>query len=155
MDALSTHHIARPWHPQKMTPPTHHLASWRKRFKLTQAGLATRVGTEKSAISKLETGVNRFDYEWRERIAKVLGITPDDLLRSPGDVNPSGKNLSQSGLPEEKGSPGKEEKEVLSVTRLLEDLVQEYGPDVVRKAFVRAMKAVDTASHPHQRRRTS
>lgn len=55
---------------------------------MSQEELAAAVGTTKSVISELETGVKRYNEDWINKFAEALGITPADLLIPPGAMPP-------------------------------------------------------------------
>lgn len=142
-----------------MAGKTHYLREWRERLQLNGDELGERVNSNKYAISRLERGRTRLTYEWREKLAKALGITPDELLKPPPGVNPNDSltNISDSERPQ----PSREkEGEVRTlVGRIVERLVRDYGAEVVIE------KALDAAKHheshagqsprPMLRRRTS
>lgn len=72
-----------------------YLREWRLAKGLTQPELATRVGTVKSEISRLERGSRRMTLDWMSAISNALGITVDDLMTIPpmgfGAVSPAPK----------------------------------------------------------------
>ena len=53
----------------------------RERRKLTQAELAKRVGVHQVTIARLETGVRRPSADLLQRLAKVLKVKMEDLLK--------------------------------------------------------------------------
>lgn len=53
----------------------------RKRFSLTQAELAEKVGVSNHAVSKWENGINQPDVSMLQSICKMFDITVDDFLR--------------------------------------------------------------------------
>ncbi|HEY1926512.1 MAG TPA: helix-turn-helix domain-containing protein [Caulobacteraceae bacterium] len=65
-----------------------HLRAWRELRGLTQAQLATIVGTEGSVISLLESGDRALSDKWLKRLAPALDTTPGLLLDyEPTDVD--------------------------------------------------------------------
>jgi transcriptional regulator with XRE-family HTH domain len=61
-----------------------YLADWRKLRGLTGAELADRIGTQRSYVSKWETGERPLrDINWIKKICEVLEISPDDLSKMP------------------------------------------------------------------------
>jgi len=60
--------------------PRNHLRAWREYRRLTQAQLATLVGTEGSVISLLESGDRGLSDKWLRRLAPALGTTSGHLL---------------------------------------------------------------------------
>lgn len=70
------------------------IRSLRKQNDLTQAALAELVGVTDKAVSKWERGISYPDISLFPKLAGVLGVTSDDLLREFADESqPSG--LSQ------------------------------------------------------------
>ncbi len=53
----------------------------RERRKLTQAALAKKVGVHQVTIARLETGVRRPSADLLRRLAKVLKLKMEDLLK--------------------------------------------------------------------------
>lgn len=53
----------------------------RRRFSLTQAELAEKVGVSNHAVSKWENGINQPDVSMLQSICKLFDITVDDFLR--------------------------------------------------------------------------
>ena len=53
----------------------------RERRKLTQVELAKRVGVHQVTIARLETGVRRPSADLLRRLAKVLKLKMEDLLK--------------------------------------------------------------------------
>ncbi len=53
----------------------------RERRELTQAELAKRVGVHQVTIARLETGVRRPSADLLQRLAKVLKVKMEDLLK--------------------------------------------------------------------------
>ena len=76
-----------------------YLREWRLAKGLTQPELASRVGTVKSEISRLEKGSRRMTLDWMSEISRALGITVDDLMTVPpmgfGAVSPAPKMATQ------------------------------------------------------------
>jgi len=72
------------------------LREWRLARGVTLERLAAAVGTDKTQISRLETGQRRLTLEWMERIARALKCRPADLM---GDPPPA------SGPPPRRGRP--------------------------------------------------
>lgn len=52
----------------------------REARELTLEQLATKVGTDKTQISKLERGERRLTDTWLKKLAVALGVTPSDLM---------------------------------------------------------------------------
>lgn len=72
---------------------------WREHRGLTQEQLAERLGTNKSGVSKVETGVSGYSQSSLEAWAEALGCEPWDLLAR----NPQSKDSIQQLL--ERASP--------------------------------------------------
>lgn len=53
---------------------------FREKAGLNQAELARRVGTSRIQIGRLERGAVKLSPEWAERLAKVLGCSPHELI---------------------------------------------------------------------------
>lgn len=63
----------------------HFIRAWRKHRGLSQVQLAERVGINQGNLSKIEKGIRKYDQEFLEKAADVLGCDPADLLqRDPG-----------------------------------------------------------------------
>ena len=65
-------------HPSKL-----YLQEWLRKNDTTAEGLADRLNTSKSVISKLANGKQQYTQEWLERIAYVFNCAPTALLRDP------------------------------------------------------------------------
>ena len=76
-----------------------YLREWRLAKGLTQPELASRVGTVKSEISRLEKGSRRMTLDWMSAISRALGIAVDDLMTVPpmgfGAVSPAPKSATE------------------------------------------------------------
>lgn len=59
------------------------LKAWRDSRGLSQEQLALGLGTDKTVVSKLERGTRKLSTQWLERIAKVYGVKPAELLDAP------------------------------------------------------------------------
>jgi len=70
-----------------------YLREWRLAKGLTQPELASRIGTVKSEISRLEKGSRRMTLDWMSRAAKAMGVSVEDLMSLPpmgfGAVSPA------------------------------------------------------------------
>lgn len=56
---------------------------WRKFRGLSQDQLAARLGTNKSAVSKMELGTSRYNQSSLEAWAEALGCEPHELISRP------------------------------------------------------------------------
>ena len=75
----------QPWHivtmdDQSKNGGPNHLRAWREYRKLTQAELASEVGTNANMIGYLESGERGLSAKWLRRLADALKITPGHLL---------------------------------------------------------------------------
>lgn len=62
----------------------HFIKDWRKHRGLSQLQLAEAIGRDKSYVSKIENGANRYDQPFMEAISEVLQVHPSTLLlRAP------------------------------------------------------------------------
>lgn len=59
----------------------HFIRAWRKHRGLSQVQLAERVGINQGNLSKIESGVRKYDQEFLEKAAEALGCEPADLLK--------------------------------------------------------------------------
>lgn len=66
-----------------------YLRTWRLRKLLSQRDLATRAGAGESTIIRIEGG-GRANFLTAHRLARGLGITPEDLLEPPPGSRASG-----------------------------------------------------------------
>ncbi|WP_167522206.1 helix-turn-helix domain-containing protein [Brucella tritici] len=60
-----------------------YLHEWLKKKQLTAEGLAEKLNTSKSVISKLANGRQQYTQDWLERISFVFACDPIALLRDP------------------------------------------------------------------------
>lgn len=70
------------------------LKRYRKLFKLTQEGVADRIGVSRQAVAKWETGETIPDINSCAALAEMFGITLDDLVR---ETNEDAINIKQAG----------------------------------------------------------
>ena len=79
-----------------------YLREWRLAKGLTQPELASRTGTVKSEISRLEKGSRRMTLEWMSAFSRALGLSVEDLMSVPplgfGAVSPPPKTHGHSGV---------------------------------------------------------
>lgn len=69
---------------KKLTP--NYLRAWRHQSGLTVESVASRAGTDKGQLSKLENGERRLTVDWLSRIAPAYGVAPDKLLTPPASA---------------------------------------------------------------------
>jgi transcriptional regulator with XRE-family HTH domain len=62
------------------------IASYRKRLRLTQAGLAEKLNYSDKAVSKWERAESVPDVLTLAALAEVLGVTVNDLLADPNEL---------------------------------------------------------------------
>jgi transcriptional regulator with XRE-family HTH domain len=69
-----------------------YLREWRlsKRPELTQAKVADALDIDQSVISRLETGKTPYEQIMLERLAKLYGCEPADLIHGPPGGNQYG-----------------------------------------------------------------
>ena len=90
---------------QNPARPRNHLRAWREFRGLSQAQLASVVGTKGSVISLLESGDRGLSDKWLRRIAPALDVAPSLLLAyAPGDVDRATQELF-SHLPDRIAPP--------------------------------------------------
>lgn len=56
------------------------IREWKIRRNIKTAELAERVGTSIAQIQRMETGTRTVSFQWAERLAKALDVTPGELL---------------------------------------------------------------------------
>lgn len=57
-----------------------HIAKYRKRAGLTQAGLSVLLGVSQASVAQWERGTREPSVAMLKRIAQVLGVTVDALI---------------------------------------------------------------------------
>ena len=67
------------------------LKRYRKAQGLSQEELAHRAGIDRTYVSSLERSVYAAGIDVVDRLAKVLGLEAEDLLRRPAEGGPDGK----------------------------------------------------------------
>ena len=60
--------------------PSNRIRELRKKAGLSQADLAARAGISQPAISQLENDTRPLTVDWMRTLARILGVTPADLL---------------------------------------------------------------------------
>lgn len=63
------------------------IREWRQRRAMSVQQLATRIGTTRQQIYKLERGERRLTEDWMRRLAAALGCHPADLLADAGPAD--------------------------------------------------------------------
>lgn len=56
-----------------------HLRAWREYLGLTQTEVAERAGITQAAFSQMESGETKLRKATREKLAKAMGLNPDQL----------------------------------------------------------------------------
>ena len=56
------------------------LREYRERAGLRQVDVAKKLNVDQTAISKWESGDNRISRKYNKKLAKLYGVTVDDLL---------------------------------------------------------------------------
>lgn len=109
---------------------------YRRRARLSQEELASRVGVSRQAVSKWETGAAVPEIDRLVLLARTFGVTVDELVSDEApEEPPSGENSGEDGtggdfrLQEEKPpSPEQEEPDSAErVVRFLRPLVRRFG----------------------------
>ncbi len=63
--------------------PLPHLKAWRVKKFLGQSELADKAGLARATVTRAERGDEVVSFANIRKLAEVLGISPDDLLREP------------------------------------------------------------------------
>ncbi len=69
------------------------LRALRIRAGLSQSALGARLGRSASAIDRYEMGQRRIAIADLQRLAKILGVSPESFLERPGARDPSAAAL--------------------------------------------------------------
>lgn len=114
----ATDSVLRRWQHRGMT---HFLKQWRELRGLTQEQVAKAIGLEhKASIRKIEADPEKDLSVGRvNKLAEILRINPEDIYRSPENVN-----LLSNGFPDTthtEGSPGGPENMVNQLSAWLEE----------------------------------
>lgn len=80
--------------PDQVPKPGNYLRAWREDRQMTQADLATAVGTDKGVISLLESGKRRLNTTWLQKLSIALKCDPGDIVSTdpnslPDDIRTS------------------------------------------------------------------
>lgn len=68
------------------------LREYREKAGLRQIDVAKKMNVDQAAVSKWESGENRISKKYHKRLARLYGITVEQLLANdttPGDVQES------------------------------------------------------------------
>lgn len=93
VNAKSAFSAVEPWtnlgdvRPMKTHP--NFLRPWRKKMKLTQVALASRLGADHTTIGRYERGELGVDEKTFRRIADIYGISVAELSSDPSEQNKS------------------------------------------------------------------
>jgi transcriptional regulator with XRE-family HTH domain len=79
-------------------PKTPRLREWRERVALSQMELAERSGTSRATIADLEAGNRGGQPKTVRRLAKALGVEPEDLYGGEYPKEQAPPNLQESLL---------------------------------------------------------
>ena len=127
----------------KHRPARHFIREWRIARGLTAENVASRLEVAKSAYWRLETGQG-YTQAWLERVGRVLGVGPSDLINGP----PPGFT---SGAPETGPNPDRLERVARAIHATRAYMVGDIPPwdeatDLLREtATVLAAAALDAA----------
>jgi transcriptional regulator with XRE-family HTH domain len=102
----------------------------RTEAKLTQVGLAERVGLSRTSITNIERGNQHVGLHLLYQLANALGVSPTDLLPKPEDVRSAGPELDDLLAPLRGTDRARVRKEIASLSsedgqRLLQLLARE------------------------------
>ena len=61
------------------------LREYRERVGLRQIDVAKKLNVDQAAVSKWESGENRISRKYHKKLAKLYGVTVDELLSDSGD----------------------------------------------------------------------
>lgn len=82
-----------------------YLAAWRRKRFITQRGLADASGVSGNAINALEQGYRQANYATLGKLARALGITPEQLANSNPFASEQGtKQEEEQDRGQEKGA---------------------------------------------------
>jgi len=76
------------------------------RYGITQAEIAVELGLSQPAVSSRFTGVTPMTLDEMDRIARLLGVKPAQLLGAPGGGSPSPNGGVTAGLRPNGGTQG-------------------------------------------------
>lgn len=108
----------------------HFIKDWRELKNMTQEQLAAAIGSTSASISRIENGAQPYTQDSLEAIARVLDVSPADLLASaPGDAPEAADEpqepfnrallaLTVAGLFQKIGGLGETEAEILAQAAL-------------------------------------
>jgi transcriptional regulator with XRE-family HTH domain len=74
-----------------------YLSAWRNKRFLTQRGLAEASGISGNTINALEQGYRQANYSTLGKLARALGITPEQLANADPAANE--QRIKQEGQP--------------------------------------------------------
>lgn len=70
------------------------LREYRERAGLRQIDVAKKMNVDQAAVSKWENGENRISRKYHKRLARLYGVTVDDLL-ADDDTKPEVQETGQ------------------------------------------------------------
>ena len=127
------------------------IAAYRKKFGLTQAGLAEKLNYSDKAISKWERGESLPDVPTLCQLAEMFEVTLNDLVADPNELPPDGGKVQRAmELVSEKALKRKADKKIVqllcsvlvwSVALLLFVILSSLGLNDSWIAFVYAIPA--------------
>ena len=63
------------------------LREYRERAGLRQVDVAKKMDVDQAAVSKWESGENRISRKYHKKLAKLYGVTVDELLSEDNSTN--------------------------------------------------------------------
>ena len=63
------------------------LREYRERAGLRQVDVAKKMDVDQAAVSKWESGENRISRKYHKKLAKLYGVTVDELLAEDSSTN--------------------------------------------------------------------
>jgi len=69
------------------------LREYREKAGLRQVDVAKKLNVDQTAISKWESGDNRISRKYHKKLAKLYGVTVDELLSEDSSTNGEKKPL--------------------------------------------------------------
>lgn len=94
----------------------HRIARFRKEQGFTQQQLADAVGVKQYAIARFEGGLCRVPVGLLSELARILGVTVDDILgASPAKLKPGPASKLQKQIEKISSLPKEQQKSILQV----------------------------------------
>ena len=68
------------------------LREYRERVGLRQVDVAKKMNVDQAAVSKWESGETRPSRKYHKKLARLYGVTVDELLSDDGAKRPEGRS---------------------------------------------------------------